>query len=63
MQQRLVSQLKQTNQQFDFFGMGGTLMKKEGVELIEDVKKLIGDDGIFEILAKLPFSIQKLYLS
>lgn len=57
---KLVSQLKDTEYQFEFFGMGGNLMKKEGVALIEDIKN-ISVMGLFEILTKLPFLYKTLF--
>jgi lipid-A-disaccharide synthase len=57
---KLVSELKKTNQQFEFFGMGGRLMKEEGVELIEDIKNM-AVMGIFEIITKLPFLYKTLF--
>lgn len=57
---KLVAELKATNNSFEFFGMGGHLMKKEGVALIENIKN-ITVMGLFEVLTKLPFLYKTLF--
>lgn len=48
----LIRELKNTNSQFQFFGIGGDRMKKEGMELIYDIDKL-SIMGFFEVLKNI----------
>lgn len=48
----LIKELKKINSQFQFFGIGGDRMKKEGMELVYDIDKL-SIMGFFEVLKNL----------
>jgi lipid-A-disaccharide synthase len=48
----LIRELKNINSQFQFFGIGGDKMEKEGMELIYDIDKL-SIMGFFEVLKNI----------
>lgn len=49
---KLVANLKKTDNSFNFYGLGGNLLQKQGVELIENIQNT-ATMGIFEVLGKI----------